>query len=141
MSLKVWDVGCRQCGKVTYDLLFSSWDAPVPACACGGERDKLIGTRQRSGQWHASERVVVYRGPGGDVKYPGRNDQPMPQRYRQQGYERVEMASLATVTAHEKSTGTMCEALHYDRNGIADRQHEQGGHYEPKVTYSNLMEP
>ncbi len=141
MSVKVFDVECRQCHAIWRDQLFESYDTPTgPCCACGGERVKLLSFRSRPAAWHPSERVVVYQGPGGDIKYPGRNDRPMPERYRAQGYQRVEMSDLPSVTRFEKSQGVMCHAMHYDRNGISDRE-TFAEHKAPEPTYSNLLEP
>ncbi len=67
---------------------------------------------------HASEATVVYRHPAtGKVRYPPRNDQPMPERYRQQGYERVTLPTLRSVDRFCADNGVVNEKAHFDSNG------------------------
>ncbi len=140
MSMKVWDVRCTNadCGYSDRDRLFADFDAPTGQCPqCHFQLAKVVSFRGRHNPaWHPSSRVVLFRGPNGDVKYPGRADSPMPQRYRDQGFERVELSSLAEVTAHEKSTGTLCEAMHWDSNGKTDREDTP---VTPHIEYSDLL--
>ena len=65
---------------------------------------------------HPSEAAVVWRHPGtGDVKFTARNDVPIPERYRRQGYERFEMRNLRHLEKLEKATGTRSERAWFDR--------------------------
>lgn len=66
---------------------------------------------------HPSERTVVYRNPRtGEVRYPARNDQPVPAVYAKQGFERQELATPADIRSFERTTGKLHEATHYYRN-------------------------
>lgn len=65
---------------------------------------------------HEKERAVVYQHPvTGEVRYPGRNDVPMPALYRKQGFERREFNSLRELDSFTKSRGLVNEAAHFDR--------------------------
>lgn len=62
------------------------------------------------------ERSVVWQHPGtGEVRYPGRNDVPMPKLYEQQGFARREFTSLRELESFSKQKGVVNEAVHYDR--------------------------
>jgi|SRR5690349_7568626 len=70
---------------------------------------------------HAKERAVVWRHPGtGKVRYPGRNDTPMPERYAAQGYERVEFDSAFSLARFEKQNNVANEALHCNSGNALD---------------------
>ena len=58
------------------------------------------------------------------IIYPGRNDAEMPERYRVQGYERIELKSLSEVDRFSKKHGLVNEAAHYNRGNSYD--HERG---------------
>lgn len=66
---------------------------------------------------------MVYRNPRtGEIRYPARNDQPVPQVYARQGYERQELTTHADVRRFEKETGRIHERSHYDPgSGRAER--------------------
>jgi len=65
---------------------------------------------------HSSERTaLMYSAKEKKFSYPGRNDQPVPDRLRKRGYERVEFSSLRSVEQHEKQTGTRSEIAWFDR--------------------------
>jgi len=68
---------------------------------------------------HPSERAVVWENPGtGQVRYPGRNDAPMPARYAAQGFERRELTSLHAVEQFEREKGVRNDkAWHDDGSG------------------------
>lgn len=72
---------------------------------------------------HPSERAVVYRNPRtGEVRYPARNDQPIPPVYARQGYVREELSTPRDVAAFERSTGRIHEASWYNNgSGKAER--------------------
>lgn len=62
---------------------------------------------------HPRERTVVYRNPQtGAVRYPGRADVPMPERYRQQGYQRVEFDTAHSLGKFEKENRVLADHLH-----------------------------
>ena len=55
----------------------------------------------------------------GAVAYPPRNDSPMPERYRRQGYERREFEHLREVEAFEKEKGVINEKAWFNSgNGV-----------------------
>ncbi len=66
---------------------------------------------EKHAQVHASERAVVYVHPlTGERKTPPRADQPMPDIYARQGFERREILNMG---AYEKETGVVHEASNY----------------------------
>jgi hypothetical protein len=142
MTMKVWDVQCQLCSAIECDLLFQSWESPVENCGCGGSRIKIHTFRyKRTSAVHSSERIVVFRNPQtGEVKYPGRNDQPMPDRYRHQGYERVELSTLHDATRFEKQHGVFNEVLHYDSNGKSFKEDPAPPSLSEVVKYSDLTQ-
>ncbi len=73
---------------------------------------------------HTSERAVVYRNPRtGEIRYPARADQAVPEVYARQGYERQELSTPQAVRQFEKETGRLHERSHYDTgSGRADRE-------------------
>lgn len=86
---------------------------------------------------HTSERSVVFEHPGtGDVKYPGRNDAPMPQRYRDAGYVKRELTSLAESDRFCKQHDVVNEVVEFGRHGNEMPDTPPA----PKVNYSNLLE-
>ena len=93
---------CSSCGRVVY---IGDW----PFCPHGT-------IRQFSHSVHPSQRAVVYENPKtGQVVYPPRNDQPIPERYRKQGYVRRELGSLRALEKFEKEKGVGSEIAHFDR--------------------------
>ena len=67
---------------------------------------------------HASERTVVYEHPGtGQIRYPGRADAPLPERYRQQGFVKRELRTLRDVDTFSKQHHVVNERAHCDGNG------------------------
>ena len=73
-------------------------------------------------QVHPSERVVVYEGPTGDIKIPGRGDRPIHPKYAAEGYVRRELTSITDVRNVEKRTGLIHERSNYDLHSArADR--------------------
>lgn len=66
---------------------------------------------ERNAQVHSSEKAVVYLNPStGERRVPARADQPIPEVYARQGFERVEINSMIE---YEKRTGTVHEASNY----------------------------
>ena len=90
---------------------------------------------------HASERAVIYRNPRtGEVRYPARNDQPVPAVYAKQGYVREELATARDVAAFEKSTGRIHERSWYD-NGSATAERDAVAAIAPPPPIRGLDEP
>lgn len=77
---------------------------------------------------HTSERAVVYMNPRtGEHRTPPRADQPMPEVYRRQGFERVEMDTHQKLREFEKKTGLVQESRHFDNgSGGAERSLNTG---------------
>ena len=118
------DVICPSCDQRDYDMVLSLPDCIPPFCpSCGGERQILWTPRRKhDSAWSPKDRIVLYRNPKtGEPTYPGRNDEPMPSQLKAQGYERVEVSSLSEANRMEREGKVMCEAMHYDRNGKAER--------------------
>ena len=66
---------------------------------------------------HTSERSVIYRNPRtGEIRYPARNDQPVPPVYAKQGYERQELTNSAEIKSFERASGRLHEATHWYKN-------------------------
>jgi hypothetical protein len=118
---------CESCGEL---LLPGDW----PFCDDGtgkhGHRRPHGGTLLTA--IHPTERSVVYRHPKtGEVRYPPRADQAMPEVYARQGYERVELTTHADVKQFERQTGRLHERSHYDPGSpTAEREIERS--LEPK---------
>lgn len=102
---------CPDCGK---NLEIGDW--PLP---CAGLGHSLHGTFWTgNAQVHASEKVVVYRGPEGDVKIPGRADRPMHPKLAAAGYVRETLETVSDVRRIEKETGLIHEASNYSENSV-----------------------
>lgn len=48
--MPIFDLQCSVCGKEEFDAILAS-DTPVPACLCGGAREKV---------WHCSAPVRIF---------------------------------------------------------------------------------
>lgn len=67
---------------------------------------------------HVSDRAVVYRHPvSGEYKTPARADQPMPEVYAREGFERHEILNM---TDWEKRTGAVHEASNCNSGNSLD---------------------
>lgn len=77
---------------------------------------------------HTSERAVVYMNPKtGEHRTPARADQVMPEVYRRQGYERMELDTHQKRIEFERKTGLVHEASHCDNgSGTAERSLLEG---------------
>lgn len=118
------DFRCNSCSKTFLDI--TEFDralgsvAPRPCPACNALCHRVFLPRgNRNATIAAKERTVYYRGPNGDIRIPGRNDVPMPEKFRRLGYQRVECESLADVRRLEREKGGVIEASNYDRNSSA----------------------
>lgn len=118
--MPVYDFICKQCGSVHFDVIAASPEGG-PFC-CHKTTEWLPSMRQITVPVHASERSVVWKHPQtGAVKYPARNDVPVPEYYARQGFQRVEIEHDNDMRKFEKEHGVTNEKAHYDRNG---RGHE-----------------
>jgi hypothetical protein len=73
-------------------------------------------SRVHSAAIHPSERSVVWENAvTGDVKYPARNDIPIPDRYSKQGFVRREFTSLGEIRQFEKEHKVLHEASWFDK--------------------------
>lgn len=122
----IHDLICNECGAIVLD---------IPSTLIGGKCAECFrGVMEiYYGNWgkrHATplspkDATVVYKHPRtGKVIYPGRNDQPMPERYRTQGFERVEMRSLRQIDHFSEEHGVVNEAANYDRG--SGRSYDEG---------------
>jgi hypothetical protein len=102
---------CPDCGK-HYDV----GDWPFP-CAGLGHSPGSFWTGDA--QVHTSEKVVVYEGPSGDVKIPGRGDRPIHPKLAAEGYVRRELDSISDVRKVERKTGLIHERSNYDAHSAA----------------------
>jgi hypothetical protein len=80
-------------------------------------------TRKAHHTVHANERVVVFENPAtGEIRYPGRNDIPVPKRYADQGFVRKELPSLRSVEKFERQHGVRNDLMHYNPGNSADQE-------------------
>lgn len=113
------DLEC-ECGLQIPNYYASPWPSTIKHLDCEtghvGECQILWkASHIRTASVHKSERAVVWYNPQtGEHRTPGRNDVPMPERYRAQGYERRELTSLSELHAYEKEAGVMSEKAWYD---------------------------
>ena len=62
------------------------------------------------------ERAVVWENPQtGEVRYPPKNDVPIPERYSKVGFQRRELNSLKEIQRFEKEKGVKSEIAWYDK--------------------------
>lgn len=93
---------CSSCGS---ELTVGDW----PFCPHGSAYGRVIAA-------HESERCVLWENPQtGEIRYPGRNDAPIPARYAQQGFVRKELPTLRDIQRFETARGVLNEKAHYDR--------------------------
>lgn len=97
---------CPHCGDV---LEIGSW----PFCGPQGHPQ----VRQFKTAFDERDSCVVFEHPvTGEVRYPGRNDAPMPERYAQAGFQRTEMRSLRAIEKFEKKHNVWNERAWCDSN-------------------------
>lgn len=123
----IHDLKCEQCGLEQHDAAVTPGRLE-PCESCGGVMEIRWDISRRpiavamNPTLHPSDRVVVYRNPKtGNIAYPGANNQPMPERYRKDGYERLEMTTANGVKKFCKENKVRNERLDFDSNGTADR--------------------
>ncbi len=110
------DMACPACG-VTFENQPLTLEGQLCGTCASGRLEILWGaTSKRDAAVHSSERTALfYSAKENKFSYPGRNDQPIPDRLKRRGYERVEFSSLKSVEQHEKQTGTRSEMAWFDR--------------------------
>lgn len=66
---------------------------------------------ERFAQVRSQDRAVIYHNPAtGERRTPARADQPVPEIYARQGFERLEIESMVT---YEKQAGVVHEATNF----------------------------
>lgn len=114
------DVECTKCGQVIKNYFASPWPDSLRH-EDGGELQILWSvTSSHDAEAHPRERTVIWQNPRtGEISYPPRNDAPMPSRYVEHGYQRVEFTSARAVEKFEKRHGVTNEKLWYNSgNGV-----------------------
>ena len=101
------------CGHIEQDV---TGDAPQ---CCGEEMQILWSAPPRPHIGiHPKDRAVVWYNPTtGRHATPGRNDAPMPDRYRQLGYERREFTTLRELDAFCATNRLVNQKGSYDGSG------------------------
>jgi hypothetical protein len=118
--MPIHDVQCSKCGTIIENYFKSPWPSPL-LHDDGGELDILWrATTFRDASAHPLDRTVVWRNPAtGQISYPGRNDEAMPDRYTKLGFERVEFEHARDLEKFEKSQGVINEKLWYNSGNEA----------------------
>ena len=106
---------CSACGLAQVDVPVSAEGKRCRGCH-KGRMEILWSTHyQRDAAVHSKERTALfYSAKEKKFSYPGRNDQPVPDRLVKRGYERVEFSSLRSIEQHERQTGTRSEKAWFD---------------------------
>jgi len=109
------DFECPACGRKEYDV-YCTGGIHFKNCLCGARMDILW--QRHSQDWigiHPRERAVVWYNPQtGRHSTPGRNDVPMPERYRKAGYERREFETLRDLDKYCKANKLVNEKANYN---------------------------
>jgi hypothetical protein len=87
-----------------------------PKCRRGHLEILWTTHHHRDAAVHAKERTALfYSLKERKWQYPARGDQPVPDRLRKRGYERVEFPSLRSLEQHGKQTGAVSERAWFDK--------------------------
>jgi len=118
----VMDLECSRCGEVKRDGLSSELDTKHSYCDGTWVWLPSVRTSESPMPFDTRDKCVIYVSDreGGRIQYPGRNDQPMPERLVQRGYRRVEM-NPRELRRFERHHNVINERLNYDSNGSADK--------------------
>lgn len=122
----IHDMICGACDEISLDRPYSDKGT---LCRCGGVLEVYYGGRsaQNAARISGPDTLALWKHPAtGKVLYPGRNDVPMPERYRQQGYERIELRSLREIDSFSRRHNLVNEAAHYDRGSGRSYDDEPG---------------
>lgn len=94
------------------------WDHDDSICpACGARAVRVFLPRHRNAQ--NFDPVVIFRGPKGKVRFPGRSDAPTPQ-----GYERVELRTSHEVHKFEREMNAKEMSKYQNRQEREERCYE-----------------
>src|SRR3990167_5971095 len=111
------DMVCSACGQEFRDV--SADRAGTRAdCNCKGGRLEILwrSVTARDAAVHSSERTaLMYSAKERKWQYPATNNQPIPDRLKRRGYERVEFYSLKSLEQHGKQTGAISERAWFDK--------------------------
>jgi hypothetical protein len=97
-------------------------ETPIQTCPCGTLME-ILWVRPSSHHIgiHPSDRAVVWYNPAtGKHATPGRNDVPMPDRYKKAGYERKEFTTVRELDSFCKRNKLVNEALNYNKGNSYD---------------------
>lgn len=116
------DVRCPNCRELYANRMVNVDRLPV--CKSCNIRTEIEYSTPRSHHLvsvHNSERSIVWRNPrNGHIAYPGRNDVPMPERYRKHGYEKHELSTLRSLDKFCSEQRVTNEKASFDNSGHAD---------------------
>lgn len=116
------------------------WYCGAPGCNQKNSADARICSKcsfnrfQPNAQVHIADRAVVYYNPAtGERRTPARADQPIPEVYAEQGFERQEIMSM---TAYEKQTGLVHEATNFHAGNEPNPEQHPVPHLSKQVRES-----
>jgi hypothetical protein len=111
MPPRMLDLQCP-CGAEVTDFFVMHRPSRIVHLECGGEMEEVLRPRSReSTQWSERDKIVVFRGPDGKIRYPGRNDVQPPR-----GFARIEIRSHAALRQFEREHNVTAHVSGYDRN-------------------------
>ena len=120
----VHDLKCVRCNVIVHNHVFPSIaDVDVPLhCVCGDllyiyYNPSYNRAFNGANTELARDRIVVWRGPSGDIAYPGRTDDPMTDY---PDYERVELAP-SEITSFERDHHVAVQSLHWNSSTAPQR--------------------
>lgn len=127
------DLRCTKCGLVKRDVFrrlpwpdtFRHLIADERGLRACGDFEITWTRPPDTGLPNADGDTVVYVNPRtGDVRYPGRNDEPMPWYSRRDGYVEQRFRTLRDLRSFCKRRGLVNQATDYNRNSACyDREH------------------
>ena len=107
---------CPTCGEL---LTVGSW----PFCRSKTNPGGHEAPARHDAVPHISDATVLWENPRtGDVRWPGRNDRPVPHYYAREGFVRKEYRTTHDLKRIEKQHHVVSEALNYNRGGTADKE-------------------
>ena len=113
------DFFCPTCGNIEYDVICDGQFRKN--CTCGSMMEIHYSPKRTVASVHPKERSVIWYNPEtGKHATPGRNDVPMPERYRRAGYVRREFESLRSLDSYCKHEGLVNEKANYNSGNAYD---------------------
>jgi hypothetical protein len=103
------DLECSACGAEVDDIFFMRVPERIVHLEDGGTFEQVYRLRPSNAQWSDRDSVVVFKDAQGHVKFPLRNDAPVPP-----GCERIVMRSLREVERFERDHNVRSHIAHYD---------------------------